>query len=89
MPDLTPVPLNVYIDEPMGDVPFIDASCINPSEYTRANHNLWDAPHERAYEWVEDRWVEASEADRLRQQLAHKKNLHSIEAFIRMPRDRL
>lgn len=75
MGDLTPIPSVIYLDEPLGNVPYIDASAINPSEYSHANYNLWDAPPERSYEFIEGRWIEASEAERIHSQIAEKKRL--------------
>lgn len=71
-----------YIDTPLFEGPIMD-TMLEPTMPTNACR-IYDPPEERAYEWIEDRWVDASEADRLRQQLARQKK-PSTPGFDCMP----
>lgn len=74
-----------YIDMPLFEGPIMPSMLeVMPQMNTC---RIYDMPEERAYEWVDDRWVEASKADRLREQLARKKIAFTMAN--RMPRARI
>ena len=59
-----------YIDMPLFEGPIMPSMLEVMPQNTCS---IYDMPEERASEWIDNRWVEASKAERLREQLARKK----------------